>query len=332
VKNFKTIIAVMALTLGTSTTANAQLFGGFDNNTILGGATGAGLGALLGAEIAPRGNNTEGAAIGALVGGLAGASYGNQRSNFAGNPYAGQFNPGFNGRNLVGTGTGAVLGGVIGSNLAGRGVRQEGTALGAVLGGVAGYALSNRGQGQQFQGQQFQGQPFQGAQFQGQPQLIGQSYSAPIIYGAQPSFASSAPISTGSSFITSSAPSSHSNIVYATPPAQSIVQHQGHLTPDITYAAPNLRLAGPEIREQVVYSDVTYVEHMPIARAEHYTAPPRVVYQSAHIPTPSYTVQQPVQHHVQPHQHQQPATLCYAGHSKQYDSWGQAIKPSPTCR
>lgn len=329
-KHLKTTIAVIALTLGTSTAANAQLFGGFDNNTILAGGAGAGLGALIGSEIAPRGNNTEGAAIGALIGGLAGASYGNQQSNFAGNPYAGQFNPGFNGRNLLGTGAGAVLGGAIGSNLAGSGVREEGTAIGAVLGGVAGYALSNQGRSQQFQGQQFQGQ-----QFQGQP-FVGQQYGAPIVYGAQPSYAVQTFTAPAQQVIYSEPQytTSHQNTVYAAPPARPLVQHQSHLAPNITYAAPNLRLAGPEIRERVVYSGVTHVEQMPIARAEHYVAPPRVVYQSPHVATQHVTTQHIAapRYSVQQHSSQSSAPLCYAGSSKRYDSWGNEFKASSTCR
>ena len=146
--HFKTSLTILAFALGLSTTSHAQLFGGLDNNTLLGGATGAGLGAVIGSNIAPSGNRTEGSAIGALVGGLAGASFGNQRSTYYGNPYAGQFNPGFNGGNLFGTLAGAGIGGAIGSNLAGSGVRQEGTTIGATLGGLAGYALANRGRGQ----------------------------------------------------------------------------------------------------------------------------------------------------------------------------------------
>ena len=56
-------------------TAQAQLFGGLDNSTLLSGGLGAGIGAGVGRAIAPSGNNTEGAAIGALVGGLAAVSY-----------------------------------------------------------------------------------------------------------------------------------------------------------------------------------------------------------------------------------------------------------------
>lgn len=129
---------------GAPMTANAQLFGSVDNNTLLYGGAGAGLGAFAGSQIAPSGNRTEGAAIGAVAGGLLGAAYGNSRSTYYGNPYAGQFNPGFNQRNLIGTGIGAGLGGVIGSNIAGSGQRQEGTAIGAALGGLAGYTIANR--------------------------------------------------------------------------------------------------------------------------------------------------------------------------------------------
>ena len=135
-------IAAMALV---PASASAQ-FLGLDNNTVVSGTIGAGLGGVIGSQIAGSNNRTEGAALGALAGGLAGAAYGNSQSSYYGNPYAGQFNPGFNGRNLAGTTIGAGLGGVIGSNLAGSGQRQEGTAIGAVLGGAAGYALANDAQ------------------------------------------------------------------------------------------------------------------------------------------------------------------------------------------
>ncbi len=323
-KHFKTFLVITAMAVGTAVPAQAQLFGGLDNNTILGGGAGAGIGALIGREIAPRGNNTEGAAIGALVGGLAGASYGNQQSQFAGNPFAGQFNPGFTGRNLVGTGAGAVIGGAIGSNLAGSGVREEGTAIGALIGGAAGYALSSQGQGQG-QAQQFAGRP----QFTGQPQFVGQPVNAPIVYGAQPGFTQTVPtqqvVYSQPQFVPTT-----TQVPYSSQPVQQVFQQQSHITPNITYAAPNLRLAGPEIRERVVYSGVNHVEHIPVARAEHYVttthaSPARVVYQSPHIATPRYTAPQRT---VQPSS----APLCYAGSSTRYNSWGREIKTSPTCR
>jgi len=45
---------------------------------------------------------------------------------------------------LIGGGIGAVLGGVLGSQLAGNGARTEGSALGAVLGGAAGYGIADK--------------------------------------------------------------------------------------------------------------------------------------------------------------------------------------------
>ena len=140
-----------------SPSAEAQLIGNLDNSTLLGGAVGAGLGGVIGSNIAPNGQGDEYTAIGAVAGGLAGAAYGNSRSTYAGNPYAGQFNPGFNGRNLAGTAIGAGIGGAIGSNLAGSGQRQEGTAIGAVLGGVAGYSLANRTARPRYNGQAYAG-------------------------------------------------------------------------------------------------------------------------------------------------------------------------------
>lgn len=46
---------------------------------------------------------------------------------------------------LVGGALGAVVGGVLGSQLAGNGARTEGSVLGAVLGGVTGAAIAGNG-------------------------------------------------------------------------------------------------------------------------------------------------------------------------------------------
>ncbi len=142
-KHLSLTVATAALLL-TPVTAHAQLFGGFDNNTLLAGAIGSGLGGAIGSNLAGSGNRQEGTAIGAALGGLAGAAYGNRNSRYGGNPYAGTFNPGFTGNTLLGTTIGAGLGGAIGSNLAGSGNRQQGTAIGAVLGGLAGNAVAAR--------------------------------------------------------------------------------------------------------------------------------------------------------------------------------------------
>lgn len=123
--------------------ANAQLFGNLDNSTVLGGAAGGSLGAIAGSRIAGSGNRTEGAIIGGVAGGLLGSAYGNSQSTNPSNPYAGRFNPGFNQRNLVGTGIGAGVGGVVGSRIAGSGNRTQGALIGAAVGGAAGYGIAN---------------------------------------------------------------------------------------------------------------------------------------------------------------------------------------------
>ncbi len=153
--------AAIAAMVFVPASASAQ-FLGLDTNTVFSGTAGAGLGGVIGHQIAGSGNRTEGAAIGALVGGLAGSAYGNSQSSYGGNPYAGQFNPGFNGGNLAGTAVGAGLGGVLGSNLAGSGQREEGTAIGAVLGGAAGYALANGRSNSRYQSGPVQGYGDQG--------------------------------------------------------------------------------------------------------------------------------------------------------------------------
>lgn len=169
--------------------AQAQLIGNLDNSTLLGGAVGAGLGGVIGSNIAPDGQGDEYTAIGAVAGGLAGAAYGNSRSTYAGNPYAGQFNPGFNSRNLVGTAIGAGVGGAIGSNLAGSGQRQEGTAIGAVLGGAAGYSLATRTARPRYYGPSYSGNVYSGGSYgvgyRGAPYVDGQAgIGASLGYGS----------------------------------------------------------------------------------------------------------------------------------------------------
>jgi len=67
-------IAAMALI---PATASAQ----FNTDTIFGGSAGAGIGGVIGSQIAGSGNRTEGAVIGAVVGGLAGSTLANSQSN-----------------------------------------------------------------------------------------------------------------------------------------------------------------------------------------------------------------------------------------------------------
>ena len=299
-KILMTTVAVAAMAF-VPATAQAQLFGGFDNGTLLGGAAGAGLGGVIGSNLAGSGRGDEGTAIGAVVGGLAGASFANQQSNFAGNPFAGQFNPGFTGRNLIGTGIGAGIGGAIGSNLAGSGVRQEGTAIGAVLGGAAGYALANRGSSFANQGSSRYGgvgpQGIIGSQggfgpqggfgggfvpptsgFVGGPGFMAAGFGAPA-FGA-PGFG--APVFSGPQFVPSGQFISGPVLPvtrFVQPAPRRVILSQPRtvftapVSTGITHSAPNVRLAGPPIRPTVVRRTVR-VQAAPVVRSEHVIVEP----------------------------------------------------------
>ena len=309
-KILMTTVAVAAMAFAPQE-AQAQLFGGLDNGTLLGGTIGAGLGGAIGSNLAGSGQRDEGTAIGAALGGLAGAAYANRQSNFYGNPFAGQFNPGFNGRNLAGAGIGAGLGGIIGSNLAGSGVRQEGTALGAVLGGAAGFALANRGSSR-YGGLQdggfsggFNGGGFgpAGPGFASGPAFGAPGFGAPTFgapgfgptgpgfvggpaFGGAPGFGGPglplAPVLSGPQFVPSGQfitgpimPVTR----FVQPAPRPVILSQPRtvftapVSQGITYAASNVRLAGPEIRPTVVRRTVT-VQPAPIIRAERVMAPP----------------------------------------------------------
>ena len=291
-KILMTTVAVAAMAF-VPATAQAQLFGGLDNGTLLGGTVGAGLGGAIGSNLAGAGQRDEGTAIGAAIGGLAGAAYANRQSNFYGNPYAGQFNPGFNGRNLAGAGIGAGLGGIIGSNLAGSGVRQEGTALGAVLGGAAGYALANRGSSRYggfgpqggFNGGGFAGGPVGGGfgpagpGFVGGPVIGGPGFGAPG-FGAP--VLPNAPFMGGPQFVPSGQFISGPIMPvtrFVQPAPRPVILSQPRtvftapVSTGITYAAPNVTLSGPTIRPTVVRRTVT-VQPAPIVRAERIMAAP----------------------------------------------------------
>ena len=277
--------------------ANAQLFGGFDNNSLLGGAIGAGLGGALGSNLAGSGVRDEGTAIGAVLGGLAGASFGNSRSRYAGNPYAGSFNPGFNGNNLLGSGIGAGIGGAIGSNLAGSGNRQEGTAIGAVLGGLAGYGIANargnRGNGN-FGGQGYGYAPAYGAPSYGAPSYGG-GYTSPQHVGSQyygPQHAGPQFMPSGQYVTSAVVP----NITYQQAPIMQAPVMQARTrayAPSMTIAAPNVRLAGPSLQRPDIYRGVTRVESMPIARAQRIVMPAPVQQSSQVTMSEPYTLSEP---------------------------------------
>ena len=285
-KILMTTVAVAAMAF-VPATAQAQLFGGLDNGTLLGGTVCAGLGGAIGSNLAGAGQRDEGTAIGAALGGLAGAAYGNSRSNYFGNPFAGQFNPGFNGNNLLGAGIGAGIGGAIGSNLAGSGVRQEGTAIGALLGGVAGYALSNRSsryggvgpQGGFGVGGLPGGIPGGGFGPAGPGFVGGPAFGAPSFGGPGLPMA---PIMSGPQFVPSGQFISGPVMPvtrFVQPAPRPVILSQPRtvytapVSTGITYAAPNVRLAGPPIRPTVVRRTIT-VQPSPVVRAQRVMAEP----------------------------------------------------------
>ena len=247
---------------------------------------------------------------------------------FGGGSFGNPFNAGPIGSTLTGAGAGAGIGALLAPS--GRGGR--GAAIGAALGGASALALNslNQSRSQQFGGQQFGGQQFGGQQFGGQ-QFIGQSYGAPVGYGAQPVvYGGQTQYSGQNSVSYVQGPTQVTTTRYVQYPVQA--QRAPQYVPNVTVAAPNVRLAGPPLQETFVHRGLTRVEHLPVARAEHYVEPARIVYQSPRVATPTYTqqtVQQPV--YQQAVQHTAPATLCYAGSDKRYDSWGNEIRTASSC-
>ena len=83
---------------------------------------------------------------------------------------------------VVGGLAGAVIGGVLGSNLAGTGVQDEGTALGAVAGAVIGSQLAGGHSNQGYYNQGSYGHSQYGQGYYQQPQTYysGQTYGQPV--------------------------------------------------------------------------------------------------------------------------------------------------------
>ena len=198
----------------------------------------------------------------------------------------------------IGAGVGAVAGGVLGSQFAGSGARTEGSAIGAVLGGAAGYAIANRshasryghsgygynggygyggasrygGYGSGGHGG-FNGGGFNGGGFVPAGGFVGGGFAPGFVPG---------PVMNGPTFVNSGRYISGPVIPvtrYIQPaprPVTILSQPRTVFTAPvysgITYAAPNVRLAGPPIRSTVVRHTVR-TQHMPIARAERYVDP-----------------------------------------------------------
>ncbi len=191
----------------------------------------------------------------------------------------------------IGAGVGAVAGGVLGSQLAGSGARTEGSAIGAVLGGAAGYAIANRSHASRYGSS---GYGYNGGYGYGGASRYGGGYSHSG-YGhggySHSGYGNGGfngggfvpgPVMSGPSFVHSGQYISGPVIPvtrYIQPaprPVTILSQPRTVFTAPvysgITYAAPNVRLAGPPIRSTVVRHTVR-TQHMPIARAERYVDP-----------------------------------------------------------
>ncbi len=303
---------VFATGLMVSTNASAQIFGGLDNNSLI-GAT---LGGVLGSQLAGSGARTEGSAIGAVLGGLAGSALSSNRSNYYGG-YVPAYGRGFGGYGsswgndgLVGAGIGATLGGVLGSQLAGTGARTEGSAIGAVLGGLAGYGIANKGFGRS--SRYGSSAPVSYGTFGGYPAsapmpVMGQAMGAPIIgsgvqYIQGPAYVSSySNYSVPQTSYTYSAPAPTVQHVYR--PAKvitnKVIHHQPIVNRTIHITKPEYRSEVKYVQAPATYSAPTTSYSAPVTT---YTAPttPAVTYQPSEV-------------------------LCYAGSSKRYDAYGNLI-------
>ena len=171
------------------------------------------------------------------------------------------------------TGGGALIGGIIGSNVAGSGVQDEGTAIGAVIGGLAGNYIGNRIQARQsggaYYGHQGYGAQYGGAHY-GHGVSHGGSYghTQSTRYGDAGAFGGgSYPVNTGYGYgAPVAAPSGYS--------------HGGYV-------------AGP-----IQTQSYTTVQHVPVQ--VHRPAPVRHV-QRVTV-TPRYVAPQPVQTSIQTYQ------------------------------
>ncbi|GEM_PF-6193550 len=335
------VTAALASALMVSGTASAQLFGGVNGNTVLGAGIGAGLGGIIGSQIAGNGVRSEGSAIGAVVGGLAGAAIANSTNQ--GNYYGGYvpaYGPGVpvygsgvpaGGNNgLVGAGVGAALGGVLGSQLAGHGARTEGSAIGAVLGGLAGYGLTHTSGQNSVQGS---------TRYGSAPSGYGTGYST---FGAVPVSAPTPlpPVQyiQGQSVVESYTVPEVTTHVYQPAPLPAPVVRHVYETPQVItntvihhqpVITKTVHVTRPEYRSEVVYENQTV--NVPTASTRDVYEPPQVVTnrvihhqpvinKTVHVTQPEYRTETVYEQETIP-----PGTYCYGDSTKRYDSLGRLI-------
>lgn len=234
-KFFTTATAIAAL-LCVPATAHAQ----FDGRTLVGGAIGAGIGGVIGSNLAGGGVQDEGTAIGAVLGGLAGASIANRtRSNY-GNYYGGGH--GYGHGNAYGGGYGYAGRSRYGSGYSyGSGHSYGGGHSGHGYGGGYGYGGGNVGGG-------FApvSAPVYPTYYAPSGQYVTSTYSYPTV-SYPPAVTYQMPVSVTPVSI---------------PRATTYTSNY-----DVTYADSSVRLAGPPIQSYDRYVGVTRTEQMPTAHA-----------------------------------------------------------------
>lgn len=319
--------AAMAAMIMAPATANAQFFGGNNNsgfNTLAGAGAGAGIGAL----IAGRGNNVEGALLGAALGGVASNAFAPQQGfNGFGNSSTGS--------TLVGAGAGAGIGALI----AGRGNNVEGALLGAALGGVAGNAFGPRRQS--FNGRpagRYVGGPVQGGfPIQGGfPVQQGPVYGqAPVGYVNSGQYVSGPVVPVTRYVQPQVQPVYTQRTVYVQQPAPApVVQRVVVRAPQIAQCPANTT---PQSDGTCLDRNVTHYSSPVEQRStssRHEPCPSGSTKQSdgtcltsmvTHIDRTAYTQPTYVQPQPQAQPYQPQSVFCYEGSSQRYDQWGHNL-------
>lgn len=317
--------AAMAAMILAPSTANAQFFGG-SNNSGLNTLAGAGAGAGIGALIAGRGNNVEGALLGAALGGVASNAFAPQQG-------FGGFGNSSTGSTLVGAGAGAGIGALI----AGRGNNVEGALLGAALGGVAGNAFGPRRQS--FNGRpagRYVGGPVQG----GFPVQQGPVYSqAPVGYINSGQYVSGPVVPVTRYVQPQVQPIYTHRTVYVQQPAPApVVQRVVVRAPQIAQCPANTTpQSDGTCLDRNVTQYVSPVEQRSTS-SRHEPCPSGSTKQAdgtcltsmvTHIDhtvhsQPSYTAA-PQPSYVQAQPYQPQSVYCYEGSSQRYDQWGHNL-------
>lgn len=224
------------------------------------------------------------------------------------------------GRQVLGGVAGAVLGGVVGSQVSGSGARTEGSAIGAVLGGLAGVGLADKSVDcdpvyettetiyssqptSQYGNTTQYGQPHYGA-----PQPVATQYGS-TAYGSSSAYGSTQPYYEDR--VTVSNHPVYSNPTYG---AGAVSQGTTYSTGTVTYppAGNNSQYAYQTVGSTYGARDYT----APASQGAYYTTSQptsqRVVYSQPAPQRTVYTQPAPARH-VRPHRRRGAGTMHYHG-------------------